>query len=103
MSVQTLPVALIDPEQPSVQTLVKNICGDFIIRASEPITLTPDIRSPRLERTCQALSMHIDTAKDDSLTEAISAKVQGRLDQKNVAYEQLVGSALPPRLSLGLH
>lgn len=69
---------------------MKNICGDFIVRASEPVTLTPNIRSPGLEHASQALSTYLVTPKDVSLNDAIAAKVQGRLDQKNVAYEQLV-------------
>ncbi|GAA5921528.1 hypothetical protein JCM1841_000553 [Sporobolomyces salmonicolor] len=77
-------------ERPSVQNLVKTITHDFIIRLAEPSTLKASVESDGLKRSAAQLEEAIEVPEDKGLVTRVADKAKQRIDQKNMAYDQLL-------------
>ncbi|GAA5988215.1 hypothetical protein JCM11641_001615, partial [Rhodosporidiobolus odoratus] len=81
-------------ERPSVQSLIKTISHDYIIRLSEISSLRGSIASPGLEDASNHVEELISLPQDSELVQRVTDKVQQRIKQKNEAYDDLLPKLL---------
>lgn len=89
--------------KPSVQSLVKSVLHDYIIRLAEPSTLKSSLYSPDLLRAADNLASGLQTLDDPELTAQVEAKARGRVQHKNAEYESLVPQLLAIASSSSTH
>ena len=77
-------------ERPSVQSLVRTVTHDFIIRLGEPSTLKSSVDSQALQRAADVVEGLIEVPEDKDLVARVAEKAKLRTEQKNAAYDELV-------------
>jgi proteasome activator subunit 4 len=81
-------------EKPSIQTLVKTICSDFIVRLAEPCTIEIDCATDGIADAVRDLDKMVSLRPDSTLLAAVSDKRKGRDAVKNAGCEELIPQLL---------
>ncbi|GAA6053733.1 hypothetical protein JCM3770_003189 [Rhodotorula araucariae] len=81
-------------ERPSVQSLVRTVTHDFIIRLGEPSTLKNSVDSQALQRAADVVEGLIEVGEDAALVARVAEKARQRTEQKNAAYDELLPELL---------
>jgi proteasome activator subunit 4 len=81
-------------EKPSIQTLIRNICTEFIVRLAEPCTILGTLNAEELKSTASAMDKLISPRQDSALLQAVEEKRRGRDTTKDAAIEELVPKLL---------